>query len=94
MGDLYRNRGIGTLLNRMRRKIAFELGYGAIICTDLDTNAHQMQILHRQGWIKAFGFRNRRTGNTLGVHLRELEADGQPFGQYFVGAGANVVRPK
>lgn len=58
--EIYRNRGIGALVSRMRRKIAYELGYSAIICTDISTNFHQAKILASQDWSRVFGFQNRR----------------------------------
>lgn len=92
--QMYRGRGIGTILNQMRQKIAYELGYSAIICTDIESNESQLRILKSQDWAKVFAFVNRRTSNEVGVHMKALSADATPFGQYFVGSGATGARPK
>lgn len=65
----YRSRGIGTLLNNLRQDIARMLGYSLLLCTDIDKNTHQTQLLDTNGWRKVHTFVNRRTNNSVSIHV-------------------------
>lgn len=64
----YRRKGLGTILNNMRRQIAWQFGYTAMICTDVMVNIPQQRILKRNGWNTLFHFVNRRTENAVSMH--------------------------
>lgn len=64
----YRGKGVGTLLNEYRKRVAKTFGYGLLLCTDILTNDSQQKILDKNGWKQITAFRNPRTGNTIGMH--------------------------
>lgn len=66
----YRRRGLGTLLNEMRRQMAYELGYSCMLCTDVIDNIPQQRIL--RAWNCIANFTNRRTGNHILLHEIQL----------------------
>lgn len=80
VNERYRNRGLGTLLNEMRRELAYRLGYGLMLCTDLASNVPQQKVLERNGWTLASKFQNRRTLNTLNLHYVHLLPTGIELG--------------
>lgn len=61
----FRNRRIGTVLNNLRQELGRELGYSLMLCTDVDTNVHQRQLLKTNGWRDLLAFVNRRTANKV-----------------------------
>lgn len=68
----YRARGLGTLLNELRKDIAREAGYTVLMCTDVTYNTPQRKILEKNGWKDVFSFVNRRTGNEVAISVVEL----------------------
>jgi hypothetical protein len=68
----YRNMGINTILNSLRIKIAKELGYTVLLCTDVATNVYQKKVLQKNGWQDIFRFRNRRTNNLVDISVVHL----------------------
>lgn len=76
----YRRKGLGTLLNRMRQQMAWDLGYTVMACTDLNNNTPQQRILFHMNWDKIWQFVNRRTGNRINVHMIDLEDTGVALG--------------
>jgi len=67
-----RNYGVGTIMSDLRSEIAKCMGYTAMICTDVDTNAPQQKVLGTLGWDRVSGFVNRRTDNPLSIHVKYL----------------------
>ena len=57
--------GLGTLLNTLRIDIARNLGYGLLLCTDVESNEPQRKILQKNGWRDIHKFINPRTKNTV-----------------------------
>lgn len=80
VSEKYRHRGIGTILNRMRISIARRMGFGMIICTDLERNAPQRKVLKKNGWRDLWMFKNPRTGNALAVSAYDLTKPMTPEG--------------
>lgn len=68
----FQNKGIGTILNLLRQDIARELGYTALICTDIESNIPQRKILEKNGWKDIYKTKNQRTGNNVFISLVEL----------------------
>lgn len=68
----YKNKGIGTILNKMRIEMAKELGYGIMMCTDIKGNEPQEKILTKNGWKSIFSFNNPRTSNNVNIHTINL----------------------
>ena len=68
----YQGKGIGTLLNSIRIDIARYLGYGCLMCTDVERNESQRRILSRNGWKDVYKFVNPRTQNTIFVSVINL----------------------
>lgn len=66
------NKGIDTILQKIRMDIARENGYTILLCTDIAANTYQNKILAKNGWTKIFDFVNKRTGNNLNVHIVQL----------------------
>ena len=69
----YKNKGIGTLLNKFRQDVARHQGYTILMCTDLDNNVPQKKILDHQGFQHIYQFINKRTNNLLNVSLLKLD---------------------
>ena len=61
----FRSKGLGTLLNLFRIDIGKQLGYSAILCTDIEQNTCQRKILKKNGWKDVHEIRNKRTGNRV-----------------------------
>lgn len=80
VAENHRNRGLGTLLNEMRRELAYQYRYGLMICTDLASNTPQQKVLERNGWSTACTFQNPRTLNTVNLHYVHLLPTGIPLG--------------
>lgn len=72
VGVPYRKRGLGALLNELRKDIAREAGYTVLMCTDVTRNTPQRKILEKNGWKNVFSFVNRRTGNEVAISVVEL----------------------
>lgn len=68
----YRGKGIGTILNELRKDIARANGFGCLMCTTILSNTPQQKILERNEWELVNTFNNPRTGNDLGVHIYNL----------------------
>ena len=68
----YQGKGLGTILNSLRIDIARHLGYGCLMCTDVESNTYQRKILARNGWMDVDKFVNPRTKNTLFISVIHL----------------------
>lgn len=68
----YQGKGLGTILNSLRVDIARHLGYGCLLCTDIESNVYQRKILARNGWKDVHKFVNPRTKNTIFVSVINL----------------------
>lgn len=68
----YRNKGLGSILNEIRIIYAKCLGYGILMCTDIEQNTAQRKILAKNGWKDIFSFVNPRSSNTVFISVIEL----------------------
>lgn len=68
----FRKLGVGTVLNLLRIDLAKELGYGLLMCTDVESNEPQQRILKKNGWVKIETFANPRTKNIVAIHTITL----------------------
>lgn len=68
----YRGIGLGLLLNSLRIEMTRQMGYGLLMCTDLENNIPQRKILEKNGWEDIYGFTNPRTGNVLKISVYNL----------------------
>jgi len=65
----FRNRGIGTILNKLRIEIARASGYTVMICTINNRDGGLMErLLHKNWWEGVFSFVNKRTDNTITMY--------------------------
>ncbi len=80
----FRNKGLGTLLNKMRQQIAWDNGYTVLLCTDVESNQAQQKILTTNGWEKLMTFTNRRTRNKVCIHTIQLKDTGMKVGDKFL----------
>jgi predicted GNAT family acetyltransferase len=74
----YRKKGLGLLLNKIKQQIAYKYRYAILLCTDVETNTPQQKILTKTNWQKMFEFVNKKTANTVGLHmltLKDLDID-------------------
>ena len=71
-----RNKGIGTLLNKLRIDLARGLGYGILMCTDVTSNQHQRRILSKNGWKDIYTFVNPRTNHEVAISVIDLVVRG------------------
>jgi hypothetical protein len=65
--ESFRQRGIGTALNKFRMAIAKAIGYSTMMCTAVDDGITE-KILNKNGWTKIGGFVNRRTDNSISMY--------------------------
>ena len=63
----FRNKKIGKILNLFRIEIGRQLGYTAILCTDIEQNVAQRKILKDNGWVDIHSLVNKITKNK--VHI-------------------------
>lgn len=70
--DPYRHRGIGKLLMKLKEQLAYDSGYTLMLATDRIRSTYQQKIFTASNWDKAAEFKNRRSGNEVGVHVRKL----------------------
>jgi len=68
----YQHRGLGTLLNQTRIDIARYLGYGLLLCTDVENNLPQRKILEANGWKDVYKFINPRTKRNIFISVINL----------------------
>ena len=64
----WRNKGISTILQDMKEKLARYCNYTMMYATTIPTNEHEIKVLTKKGWTKApelFIFTNRRSGNPI-----------------------------
>jgi len=76
----FRGKGLGTLLNRMRMQMAYELGYSVMLCTDVMNNTPQQLILRKNKWMRLLQFDNRRTYNSISLDWVPLSDTEQKLG--------------
>jgi len=70
--EKYRNKGIGTILNKFRQEIGKLLGYSLLLCTDIEQNIHQRKLLKNNGWKDVYNIVNKRTNNKVFISVIEL----------------------
>jgi hypothetical protein len=71
----FRERGIGSLCNKIRIESARRNGYARLMCTAVTSgmeNMPQTKILLNNGWRRIDSFVNPRTDNTVGVFVYNL----------------------
>ena len=81
VSTLWRNKGLGQLLNKMRIQAAYNAGYTLLVCTDKTANTHQVKLLTANGWVKSAEFRNKRTNNMVGLFTVMVKDTGIPIGE-------------
>lgn len=72
VNEKFRNRRIGTVLNNLRQDIGRLLGYSTLLCTDIEQNKHQRQLLATNGWKDIYDVKNKRTGNRVYISVINL----------------------
>lgn len=65
----FRNKRVGTILNQLRQDIGRLLNYSSIICTDIEQNKHQRQLLKTNGWKDIHDVINKRTRNRVFISV-------------------------
>ena len=68
----FREKGLGKILNLFRIEIGKQLGYSAILCTDISTNIAQRKILKDNGWEDIYEIKNKRTNNLVHLTVKNL----------------------
>ena len=68
----YRNKGVNTLSNTFRQDVARECGYSTILCTDVQSKTFQRKVLVKNGFDDVHKIRNKRTGNTVFLSIKDL----------------------
>lgn len=69
--EAFRQRGIGTALNKFRMALAKAQGYTMLVCTAIDDGITE-KILAKNGWQKNLSFKNRRTNNPITLYSVSL----------------------
>lgn len=72
VAEEFRGKRLGTLLNNMRQDIGKLLGYSVLMCTDIEANIHQRQLLATNGWKDIHDVKNKRTGNKVYLSVINL----------------------
>lgn len=67
-----RGKGVATRLNQLRYDFAKHLGYGSLMCTDVETNLPQKKLLKKNGWKDVHTFDNPRTGNQVAISVKDI----------------------
>lgn len=68
----FRNKRVGTILNNLRQDIGRLLNYSTILCTDVEKNTHQRQLLKTNGWKDIHDVINKRTKNRVFISVLNL----------------------
>ena len=68
----FQGKGLGSLLNNLRKDLTKEFGYSCLVCTDNIDNIPQRKILRKNGFNDLKIFKNSRTGNTLAISCYEV----------------------
>ena len=68
----YQHRGFGKLLMKLKEQLAYDNGYAIMLATDKIRNTYQQKIFTASNWDRVAEFKNRRSGNEVGVHVRKL----------------------
>ncbi len=71
----YTNRGIGTFLHAIKEDIAHVFGYSYLMYTDSvwnDLKKPNQRIMDKIGAKKVFRGLNNRSGNTIGIYIKDL----------------------
>lgn len=68
----YRGKGLGQSQHQQRLAKAKELGYNLILCTVNKSNAAELHILDKNGWLPVERFTNTETGNDVAIWSRQL----------------------
>lgn len=71
--EMFRKKGLGTLLNQMRYELAKELKYGIVLCTVRANNQAQMSVLEKNNWFFICSFNNPHTGNNVNLFGKTIE---------------------
>jgi predicted GNAT superfamily acetyltransferase len=67
-----RSCGFGGAAHALRLEHAKGLGYDAAICTVNMDNKAQLAILEKNHWGNALQFKSKKTGNIVGLFVREI----------------------
>lgn len=70
-----RGKGVATRLNQFRYDLAKYLGYGALLCTDVESNLPQRKLLKNNGWKDVYSFNNPRTKNQVAISIKDIVYD-------------------
>lgn len=68
----FRGKRIATTLNSMRKDIGRMLGYSSLLCTDIEQNKPQRQLLATNGWKDIHQVKNKRTNNQVFISVINL----------------------
>jgi hypothetical protein len=69
----YRKKGIATIFQTMKEKLAQYTNYTVMYATTVISNEYEIKVLEKSGWVKApnsFLFTNRRTSNEVTMWLK------------------------
>lgn len=69
VSEKFRNKRIGTILNQLRQDIGRLLGYSLLMCTDIEKNIYQRQLLNTNGWKDLYNVVNKRTNNKIYISV-------------------------
>lgn len=70
--ESFQNKGVGTVLAKLRIDLAKHFGYTTLLCTDIMTNEPQRKILAKLGWKDVHDFKNSRTNNQVAISILDL----------------------
>lgn len=68
----FRNKGVGSVLNKLRQEIGKLLGYTSMLCTDIEQNTAQRKLLKKNGWTDIHEIVNKRTKNKVYLSVIDL----------------------
>ena len=68
----FRGKRIGTIMNSFRQDVGRVLGYSSLMCTDIEQNKHQRQLLKTNGWTDIHSVINKRTKNHVYLSIINL----------------------
>ncbi len=72
VGEKFRNKRVGTVMNNFRQDIGKLLGYSLLFCTDIEQNENQRKLLKTNGLKDIYRVINKRTNNIVYLSVINL----------------------
>lgn len=68
----FRNKGVATFLSKLRTEALTKSGIKSILCTVVDSNEYQLNIMAKEGYVELSRFKNDYSYNNLIMFEKKL----------------------